>query len=116
MLRSGELCVCQITEVLRLAQSTVSTHLRELKRAGLVTERKHGRWVYFGLSSHGEARAWMDAAFATLAGDPGLEGDRLLVREIRDLPVEDVCRLGFEKARAKADCGKNARTGGGKCR
>ncbi len=34
MLRSGELCVCQITEVLKLASSTVSLHLKELKRSG----------------------------------------------------------------------------------
>ncbi len=47
MLRSGELCVCQITEVLKLAPSTVSAHLKELKQAGLVSERKDGRWVYF---------------------------------------------------------------------
>ena len=46
MLRSGELCVCQITEVLGLAPSTVSAHLKELKQAGLITERKDGKWVY----------------------------------------------------------------------
>jgi ArsR family transcriptional regulator len=50
MLRSGELCLCQITEVLGLAPSTVSLHIKELKRAGLVIERKEGRWVYFSLA------------------------------------------------------------------
>ena len=35
MLRSGELCVCQITEILKLAPSTVSAHLKELKQARL---------------------------------------------------------------------------------
>ena len=116
MLRSGELCVCQITEVLKLAQSTVSTHLRELKRAGLVTERKHGRWVYFGLSSYSETRAWIDAAFATLEGDPRLEEDEILAREIRGLPVEEVCRVGYEKARARVACGRDEGSGGGTCR
>ena len=38
MLRSGELCLCQITEVLKLAPSTVSAHLKELKRAGLIED------------------------------------------------------------------------------
>ena len=70
MLRSGELCVCQITEVLQLAQSTVSSHLRELRRAGLITERKDGRWVYFALSDGREAKPWLDASLATAAGDP----------------------------------------------
>ena len=43
--RTGELCVCQITEVLGLATSTVSAHLKELRRAGLTVERKEGRCV-----------------------------------------------------------------------
>ena len=62
MLRSGELCVCQITEVLDLAVSTVSAHLRELRRAGLLSERKDGRWVYFGPSRDPVAASWMDTA------------------------------------------------------
>src|SRR5512146_2972049 len=45
MLREGPLCVCQMTVVTRLAASTVSEHLSELRRAGLLSERKEGRWV-----------------------------------------------------------------------
>lgn len=101
MLRSGELCVCQVTEVLKLAQSTVSTHLRELKRAGLISERKEGRWVYFGLSSDAEAAPWIDAAMCTVDGDPQLDADDRLVDELRRLPVEDLCRLGYDAAKAK---------------
>lgn len=103
MLRTGELCVCQITAVLGLAQSTVSTHLRELKRARLIAERKDGRWVNFGLSVDPEARRWIDVALKTLEGDPQLEEDDALVVEIRRLPIEDLCRLGYEEARAKAE-------------
>ena len=50
MLRGGELCVCQMTALLDLATSTVSAHLADLKRAGLVTERKDGRWVFYRLT------------------------------------------------------------------
>lgn len=103
MLRTGELCVCQITAVLGLAQSTVSTHLRELKRARLIAERKDGRWVNFGLSADPEARRWIDVALKTLEGDPQLEEDDALVVEIRRLPIGDLCRLGYEEARAKAE-------------
>ena len=101
MLRTGELCVCQITEVLQLAQSTVSSHLRELRRAGLITERKDGRWVYFALSTDQEAKPWIDAALSTASGDPQFEADELKVEELRCLPVEDLCRLGYEAAKAK---------------
>ncbi len=48
-LRDGELCLCQIVELLRLAPSTVSKHLSLLQRAGLVRMRKVGRWHYYRL-------------------------------------------------------------------
>jgi len=50
MLRAGELCVCQIVEVLALAPSTVSKHLSILSAAGLVDLRKDGRWAYYRLA------------------------------------------------------------------
>jgi DNA-binding transcriptional ArsR family regulator len=101
MLRSGELCVCQITEVLKLAPSTVSAHLKELKRAGLVTERKDGKWIFFSLTDTESARSWITAALSPLAIEPQLEADNQLVQELRSLPVEDLCRLGYEEARAR---------------
>ena len=47
MLRGGERCVCELTDELDAAQSRLSFHLRVLKEAGLVTERKEGRWSYY---------------------------------------------------------------------
>ena len=101
MLRSGELCVCQVTAVLGLAPSTVSLHLRELKRAGVVRERKQGRWVYVGLSDDIEARSWVELAVAAAGPDEQLARDAAVVDELRRMPVEDLCRLGLEAARAK---------------
>ncbi len=49
-LAEGELCVCQIIELLGLSPSTVSKHLTLLQRAGLVTRRKDGRWHYYRLA------------------------------------------------------------------
>jgi len=102
MLRTGELCVCQITEVLGLATSTVSLHLRELKRCGLVSERKEGRWAYMALSTDPETKPWVETAIAAVGCDPQLEKDRRRVVELRRLPVEDLCRLGYEAAKARA--------------
>jgi len=42
-LSGGELCVCQLTELLSLAPSTVSKHVAILRQAGLVDLRKEGR-------------------------------------------------------------------------
>lgn len=50
LLRPGELCVCQIVEVLALAPSTISKHLSLLYGAGLIETRKQGRWAYYRLA------------------------------------------------------------------
>lgn len=49
ILASGELCVCDIMEVLSLPQSKVSRHLALLRHAGLVIVRKEGLWVYYSV-------------------------------------------------------------------
>ena len=49
MLRSGERCVCDLTEALDAAQSRLSFHLKVLKDAGIVRDRKDGRWVHYEL-------------------------------------------------------------------
>ncbi len=46
-LQSGELCVCELLEVLDMPQSTVSHHLFLLQNAGLIRSRKQGRWVLY---------------------------------------------------------------------
>lgn len=47
MLQTKSLCVCEITEVLQLATSTVSKHLSILKAAGFIIEEKDGKWVNY---------------------------------------------------------------------
>jgi ArsR family transcriptional regulator len=49
LLRKGESCVCELTDTLDAAQSRLSFHLRVLKDAGIVRDRKDGRWVYYEL-------------------------------------------------------------------
>lgn len=46
-LRFGERCVCDLTDALDAAQSRLSFHLKVLKDAGLVTDRREGRWMYY---------------------------------------------------------------------
>jgi ArsR family transcriptional regulator, arsenate/arsenite/antimonite-responsive transcriptional repressor len=50
LLEEGELCVCDVIEVIGLKQSTISKHLNILKNAGLVDDRKEGTWSYYRLS------------------------------------------------------------------
>ncbi len=49
MLASGERCVCDLTAALDVGQSRLSWHLKTLKDAGLVSDRREGRWSYYTL-------------------------------------------------------------------
>ena len=49
LLRKGERCVCELTDTLDAAQSRLSFHLRVLKDAGIVRDRRDGRWVHYEL-------------------------------------------------------------------
>ena len=48
-LRSGEQCVCDLQDDLDAAQSRLSFHLRVLREAGLVADRREGRWSYYSI-------------------------------------------------------------------
>lgn len=50
LLRSQELCVCELMEKLEISQSKLSFHLKILKEAGLVQTRQEGRWIYYRLN------------------------------------------------------------------
>ena len=50
LLRSGELCVCDLVRVIDSPQPTISRHLAYLRKAGLVTSRKDGLWMYYELA------------------------------------------------------------------
>jgi ArsR family transcriptional regulator len=49
-LLDGEKCVCDLTDALGTGQSRLSYHLKVLKDAGLVTDRRDGRWSYYTLA------------------------------------------------------------------
>ena len=66
-LRFGERCVCDLTDALDAAQSRLSFHLKVLKDAGLVTDRRDGRWMYYTLNPEtlGEIAEMVEALAST---------------------------------------------------
>lgn len=50
LLRSQELCVCELCEKLDVSQSKLSFHLKNLKEVNLVHSRQQGRWIYYRLN------------------------------------------------------------------
>jgi ArsR family transcriptional regulator len=99
MLRGGPLCVCQMTVVVKLAASTVSEHLSELRRAALVVERKDGRWVEIRLAESPAAQAVLGTLWSQLDEDPDVRADAILLKELRRVPLEDLCGVKFQLSR-----------------
>ena len=98
-LRHGELCACQVAELLGLAASTVSKHLSILKQARLVEVRKDGRWAYYRQSCEAhsaEARRALDWLQASLANALQIRDDARRLREITRIDRETLCR-GYKR-------------------
>ena len=96
MLEQGELCVCQIVAVLGLSGSTVSKHLSLLLAAGLVDERKTGRWVHFRLAESARneyATPLLSLVHKWLREDPVVRADVERVARVRQISVEELCSL-----------------------
>ena len=75
--RGEELCVCEITGALGLAQPRVSSHLAALRKAGVVSGRKEGLWVHYALhpALPGWARDVLSAMRDGLADKEPYTGD-----------------------------------------
>lgn len=85
-LRDGELCLCHLVGLLKLAPSTVSKHLDVLCQARLVERRKDGRWAYFRLadrSAPAAARHALRWVLKTLAADATLGRDAKRLAALR---------------------------------
>ena len=94
-LRANELCVCQITELLCLAPSTVSKHMSILRQAGLVESWKEGRWVFYRLAGNAsgpEAEEAITWAKKWLADTQQIRRDAELLNEILKMDKEELCR------------------------
>lgn len=91
-LGQGELCVCEIIEMLGLAPSTVSKHLNILYRAGLLDSRKQGRWVYYRLAHEGPCvRPALGFLNECLAGTAVAVNDAKKLKAVRKMTADELC-------------------------
>ncbi len=92
-LRDGELCLCQIIDLLGVSPSTVSRHMDLLYQAGLVARRKDGRWHYFDLAgrdappSAQKALRWV---LDSLHDEPAVKADAKKLCCVRKKGLEEV--------------------------
>ena len=87
MLQPGEMCVCQLSTILQAAASTVSGHLNDLRRAGLVVENKVGKLVYYSLDQESPFTEWLRRTLALVADDPQVRDDAAVIRKVQAVPI-----------------------------
>lgn len=93
LMGDDEVCVCFFVEVLKTNQPKISRHLAYLKRAGVVSARREGKWIHYRIVEPPDARAanifrevrtWME-------NDPAMQSDHARLRKIccaTQLPVQ----------------------------
>lgn len=92
-LKDGELCLCQIIEVLGLAPSTVSKHMNVLQQARLVERRKRGKWHFYRLAEGKDqppARRALAWVLAELRDNRTIAQDARRIRKVRTRDLEDL--------------------------
>lgn len=91
-LNDHELCVCQIVVLLGLAASTTSKHLALMYQAGVIDQRKVGRWAYYRVN-----KAWKQQHRLSewlvdeLADSEKIAADRARLEKILAMPLDEVC-------------------------
>jgi ArsR family transcriptional regulator len=101
-LTRGQLCVCQIAELLQLAPSTVSKHLSILRQGGLVEAQKKGRWIFYSIPNEPDASArqsieWLQDA---LKKDSRIIEDAKRLKVILKEDPEEICRRQLGKSKS----------------
>jgi DNA-binding transcriptional ArsR family regulator len=108
LLEGGELCVCQITAVMDLAPATVSKHLSLLKTAGLLQQRRDGRWIHYRLAEralNGQTIPFLQLLAGALNDDQTILEDRAMLERVNAVPLQTLCDQGRSALETPACCG-----------
>lgn len=103
-LSGGEVCVCQLIELLKLAPSTVSKHLAILRQARLIESRKDGRWIYYRLAADDDCPEVVRKALAwtleSLGEQRQTSADSARLQQILQIDRGELCCRQRETAKA----------------
>lgn len=77
LMNGREVCVCYFVEILRQSQPKISRHLAYLRRAGIVSARREGKWMHYRIERPSDpgALAILDAALASFLSDREMQSD-----------------------------------------
>lgn len=91
LLKSSELCVCQMTPLLNISQPAISQHLKKMKLLNIIEERKEGQWVYYSIRTPKEEENLLKAIIENLPDNKHLlmkldkdEEKKCIVRNLKN--------------------------------
>ncbi len=88
----GELCACQLTELLGVTGATCSQHLSLLVKTGVLRRRRAGRWMHFSRASDPpEAAAIVDPVLTAFRAGPDWPADQMRLAEILAVTPQALC-------------------------
>lgn len=84
LMREGEVCVCFFAETLNTNNPKISRHLSYLKRAGLVTGRRDGKWIHYSLNLPKDPHITeiLDSLFKSLDADKEMQSDKIAFENV----------------------------------
>jgi ArsR family transcriptional regulator, arsenate/arsenite/antimonite-responsive transcriptional repressor len=77
LMNGREVCVCYFVEILRQSQPKISRHLAYLRRAGIVSARREGKWMHYRIERpvNPGALAILEAALGSFSADREMQSD-----------------------------------------
>ncbi len=93
LLAYGELCVCDLMEIMGLPQSTVSRHLATLRQSELVEDRRQGVWIFYRLMESSESvyRELLDILSENMGHMEQVQADREKLQALLQQKKPDSC-------------------------
>jgi ArsR family transcriptional regulator len=96
LMRGREVCVCYFVEILQQSQPKVSRHLAYLRKAGIVTARREGKWMHYSIQRPEDTAsvAILDTVLASLRDDVRMQADLLRLDDACCAPEKFVSLVG----------------------
>ena len=91
LLEDGELCVCDIVAALDLVQPKVSFHLKILKDAGLIRDRKQGKWIHYSIHDSNMFKRFLIHSVLEKISPESVGEDKRRLNELRRNKNERCC-------------------------
>jgi len=93
LLSQREMCVCEIFSILDISNSTLSSHLKILKQANIIKQKKNGRWINYSLINNATITMLLDFIKKNMNDNTLILEDKLKSKEIS----QEKCSMSYKE-------------------